>query len=78
MTGIPSELNVGGVYLPPMLVAGMLGVLLAYPDGASAESLPIVPLPLLSTARLRRVDRAVHGRGGLRARSLLDQEPPTP
>ena len=30
MTGVPSELNVGGVYLPPMLVAGMLGVLLAY------------------------------------------------
>ena len=30
MTGVPSELTVGGVYLPPMLVAGMLGVLLAY------------------------------------------------
>jgi hypothetical protein len=30
VTGVPSELNVGGVYLPPMLVAGMLGVLLAY------------------------------------------------
>ena len=30
MTGVPSELNVGGVYLPPMLVAGALGVLLAY------------------------------------------------
>ena len=30
MTGVPSELNVGGVYLPPMLVAGTLGVLLAY------------------------------------------------
>jgi hypothetical protein len=29
MTGVPTELTVGGVYLPPMLVAGMLGVLLA-------------------------------------------------
>ena len=30
MTGVPSELSVGGVYLPPMLVAAMLGVFLAY------------------------------------------------
>jgi hypothetical protein len=29
MTGVPTELTVGGIYLPPMLVAGMLGVLLA-------------------------------------------------
>ena len=29
MSGVPTELTVGGVYLPPMLVAGMLGVLLA-------------------------------------------------
>ena len=30
MTTIPSEFAVGGVYLPPLLVAGCLGVLLAY------------------------------------------------
>ena len=30
MTTIPSEFAVGGVYLPPLLVAGFLGVLLAY------------------------------------------------
>ena len=30
MNGIPSEFTVGGVYLPPLLVAGCLGVLLAY------------------------------------------------
>jgi hypothetical protein len=30
MNNIPSEFTVGGVYLPPLLVAGCLGVLLAY------------------------------------------------
>ena len=30
MNGIPSEFTIGGVYLPPLLVAGFLGVLLAY------------------------------------------------
>ena len=30
MSHIPSEFNVGGIYLPPSLVAGCLGVLLAY------------------------------------------------
>ena len=30
MTGVPRELTVGGVYLPPMLVAAMLGVSLAF------------------------------------------------
>lgn len=30
MTGVPTEFTVGGVYLPPMLVAGTIGVLLAY------------------------------------------------
>ena len=30
MNGIPSEFTVGGVYLPPLLMAGCLGVLLAY------------------------------------------------
>lgn len=30
MNIIPSEIAVGGVYLPPMLVASCLGVLLAY------------------------------------------------
>lgn len=30
MNSIPSEFIVGGVYLPPLLVAGCLGVLLAY------------------------------------------------
>jgi hypothetical protein len=30
MNRIPSEFTVGGVYLPPLLVAGCLGVLLAY------------------------------------------------
>jgi hypothetical protein len=30
MNYIPSEFNIGGVYLPPLLVAGCLGVLLAY------------------------------------------------
>ena len=30
MTGVPTEVTVGGVYLPPMLVAGTIGVLLAY------------------------------------------------
>jgi len=30
MNSIPSELTVGGIYLPPLLVAGCLGVLLAY------------------------------------------------
>ncbi len=30
MSGIPSEFTVGSVYLPPLLVAGCLGVLLAY------------------------------------------------
>ena len=30
MNTIPSEFAVGGVYLPPLLVAGCLGVLLAY------------------------------------------------
>ena len=30
MRGVPSELTVGGVYLPPMLVAAMLGAFLAY------------------------------------------------
>ena len=29
MRGVPSELTVGGVSLPPMLVASMLGVVLA-------------------------------------------------
>ncbi len=30
MNTIPSEFALGGVYLPPLLVAGCLGVLLAY------------------------------------------------
>jgi len=30
MNSVPSEFTVGGVYLPPLLVAGCLGVLLAY------------------------------------------------
>jgi len=30
MNTIPSEFAIGGVYLPPLLVAGCLGVLLAY------------------------------------------------
>ena len=30
MNHIPSEFTVGGVYLPPLLIAGCLGVLLAY------------------------------------------------
>lgn len=30
MNTFPSEFAVGGVYLPPLLVAGCLGVLLAY------------------------------------------------
>jgi hypothetical protein len=30
MNSIPSEFTVGGVYLPPLLLAGCLGVLLAY------------------------------------------------
>ncbi len=30
MNDIPSEFILGGVYLPPLLVAGCLGVLLAY------------------------------------------------
>ena len=30
MNSIPSEFAFGGVYLPPMLIAGCLGVLLAY------------------------------------------------
>ena len=30
MNGIPSEFTVGGVYLPPLLIAGCLGVLLAF------------------------------------------------
>lgn len=29
MNGIPSEFNIGGVFMPPMLVAGTIGVLLA-------------------------------------------------
>ena len=30
MIGVPSEFTIGGIYLPPLLVAGGLGVLLAY------------------------------------------------
>lgn len=30
MNTIPSEFSVGGIYLPPLLVAGCIGVLLAY------------------------------------------------
>ena len=30
MNNIPSEFTVGGVYLPPLLLAGCLGVLLAF------------------------------------------------
>ena len=30
MTSVPSEFAVGGIYLPPLLVAGCIGVLLAY------------------------------------------------
>lgn len=30
MNSIPTEFTIGGVYLPPLLVAGCLGVLLAY------------------------------------------------
>ena len=30
MNSIPSEITVSGVYLPPLLVAGCLGALLAY------------------------------------------------
>jgi hypothetical protein len=30
MSIIPSEFAVGGIYLPPLFVAGCLGVLLAY------------------------------------------------
>ncbi len=30
MNSIPSEFSVGGIYLPPLLVAGCLGVFLAY------------------------------------------------
>lgn len=33
MNNIPSEFAIGGVYLPPLLVAGILGVLLAYLTG---------------------------------------------
>ena len=35
MNSIPSEFTVGGVYLPPLLIAGCLGVLLAYGPRAS-------------------------------------------
>lgn len=30
MNSIPNEFTIGGIYLPPLLVAGCLGVLLAY------------------------------------------------
>ena len=30
MTSVPSEFAAGGIYLPPLLVAGCIGVLLAY------------------------------------------------
>jgi len=30
MNSIPNEFAIGGIYLPPLLVAGCLGVLLAY------------------------------------------------
>jgi hypothetical protein len=30
MNNIPNEFTLGGIYLPPLLVAGSLGVLLAY------------------------------------------------
>ena len=30
MNSIPCEFTIGGIYLPPMLIAGCLGVLLAY------------------------------------------------
>lgn len=30
MLSAPSEVHLGGVYLPPLLVAGSLGLLLAY------------------------------------------------
>ena len=30
MNGIPSEFTIGGIYLPPLLMAGCIGVLLAY------------------------------------------------
>ena len=30
MTSVPSEFAVGGIYLPPLLVSGCIGVLLAY------------------------------------------------
>jgi hypothetical protein len=30
MSNIPSEFNIGGIYLSPLFVAGCLGVLLAY------------------------------------------------
>jgi hypothetical protein len=30
MNSIPSEFTVGSIYLPPLLVAGCIGVLLAY------------------------------------------------
>jgi hypothetical protein len=30
MNSIPCEFTIGGVYLPPLLIAGCLGVLLAY------------------------------------------------
>ena len=30
MLAVPSEVSIGGVYMPPLLVSGVLGVLVAY------------------------------------------------
>ena len=42
MTRVACEFTVGGVYLPPLLVAGNARRVAGVPDGASAESLPAV------------------------------------
>ena len=76
MSNIPSEFTVGGIYLPPLLVAGCLGVLLAYWTVAPAESLPAIAAFLLSAPGFRSLRTALHRRCRVSVRYRFDQEEP--
>jgi multidrug resistance efflux pump len=57
MTPMPSEFMIGEVYLPPLLVAALLGLA----DGTVAEPLPSVTLLLLPAVGAPGTDGDLHG-----------------
>ena len=56
LTPIPHEIAIGGVYIPPMLVAALFGIIGALADDAPAQSLPLVEVLFLSAGGVAGVD----------------------